>query len=94
MSAFWAMANEVASTGSDFFDHDQRKVVTALADQSDDLGYEFNLSFDYKWNPNITISGLMAYHIVGDYYSFANDANNELDTANVLLTGMNLAISF
>ena len=94
MSAFWAMANEVASTGSDFFDHDQRKVVTAMADQSDDLGYEFNLSFDYKWNPNITVSGLMAYHIVGDYYSFANDANNELDTANVLLTGMNLAISF
>lgn len=94
MSVLWAKANEVASSGSDFYDHDKQAVVTALADQSDDLGYELNLSFDYQWNPNIIFSGLIGYHLVGDYYSFANDPNNDLDTANVMLTGMQLGIKF
>ena len=95
MSFLWATANEVAKTGDAYYDHDYRqKVTTIVADQSDELGYEFDLSFDYQWNTNIIFSGMMAYHVVGDFYAFKNDASDALDTANVLLTGMKLGINF
>lgn len=94
MSVLWAKANEVASDGELFYDHERNAEVMAVADQSDDLGYEFDLSFDYQWNPNITFSGMLGYHVVGEYYAFQNDPNEELDTANVMLTGMKLGIKF
>lgn len=94
MSLLWAKANEVAKSGNDFYDHDKKAVVTALADQSNELGYEFDLSFDYKWNPNIVLSGMLGYHVVGDFYTFANDPNEKLGKANVMLTGLQLGINF
>ncbi len=94
LSAMWATASEVAKKGEQFYDHDKKALVTANADQADDLGYEANIAFDYQWNPNVIFSGHLGYHFVGDYYSFANDANNELETTNVMSTGMNLSVSF
>lgn len=91
----WAKANNVAQTGKAFYDHEQRAVVSsANADQADDLGYEANVAFDYQWNPSLIFSGFFGYHFVGDYYAFANDANNELSTTNVMVTGMRLSINF
>lgn len=93
-SALWAVANEVAEEGKEFYDHNVMKKVTANADQSKDLGYELGVAFDYQWNPNVVFSSHLAYHMVGDYYAFINDANNELETANVMSTGMKLSVNF
>lgn len=92
-SALWAKANEVAKSGNDFYDHNNNAIVTATADQSDDLGYELDLSFDYQWNPTVVFSGHVGYHFVGDYYAFQNTAE-ELDLSNVMSTGMQLSINF
>jgi hypothetical protein len=94
LSAMMAKANEVASDGNDFYDHEKNAVVTAAADQSDDLGTELNVAFDYQWNPNVVFSGHLGYHLVGDYYSFINDADDEMSVTNVMATGMSLAINF
>jgi hypothetical protein len=94
MSTLWAKANEVAETGKEFYDHERKAIATAVADQSNEMGYEFDLAFDYQWNPNVVFTGSLGYHIVGDYYAFDNDASGELSTSNVMSTGMQLSISF
>ncbi len=95
MSFMWAKANEVASTGNAFFNHDNKKhVANANADQSDDLGYEFDIAFDYQWNPNVVFTGFFGYHKVGDYYAFTNVDGDELSLSNVKTAGMRLAINF
>jgi hypothetical protein len=95
LSALWAKANEVASKGEDFYDHENNAVVTnANDDQSDDLGYELDIEFDYQWNPTVVFSGHLGYHFVGDYYSFQNSSSETLGLSNVMSTGMQLAIKF
>ena len=89
----WAKANEVASSGKDFYDHDAREVVTATEDQADDMGYEVNVSFDYQWNPSVVFTGFLGYHAVGDFYSFTN-SSDELETTDVMNTGMRFSVNF
>lgn len=89
----WATANNVAEAGKDFYDHDAQAVVTASEDQSNDLGYEANVAFEYQWNPSVIFSGFLGYHFVGDYYAFTN-TSTELSVTNVLTTGMRLSINF
>lgn len=93
LSMIWAKANNVASSGDDFYDHDKKAVVTANEDQSDDMGYEFNAAFDYQWNPSVVFSGYFGYHFVGDFYSFTN-TDEELSLNNVMATGMRLSVNF
>lgn len=93
MGLVWAKANNVASNGEDFYDHVAREVVTANADQSDELGYEANVAFDYQWNPSVVFSGYLGYHFVGDFYSFSN-TSDEISTTNVMNTGMRLSVNF
>ena len=93
-AVLWAQANQVATTGSDFYNHDNNTTVAALADQSSDLGTELELSFDYHWNPNVVLGGYFAYHLVGDYYSFANDPAADLGKQDVTGMGLNLSVNF
>lgn len=93
LSALWAKANQVAENGKQFYNHAKKKSVTATQDQADDLGYEFDISFEYQWNPAVEFSGFLAYHVVGDYYAFSNDTE-ELETTNVMASGMRLSVSF
>ncbi|MAZ49283.1 MAG: hypothetical protein CME65_12040 [Halobacteriovoraceae bacterium] len=93
MGLVWAKANQVAKSGDDFYDHDARQVVTAAADQSDDMGYEANVSFDYQWNPSVVFTGYVGYHFVGDFYSFTN-TSEELETSDVMNTGMRFSVNF
>ena len=93
ISMMWAKANETAESGSDFYDHERKEVVAATEDQSDDLGYEVNIGFDYQWNPNVVFSGNLGYHFVGDYYAFSN-TSDELSVTNIMSTGMSLSINF
>jgi len=94
MSALLAKANEVASSGDQFYNHEKKKLVTAAADQSDDLGYELDIAFDYQWNPNVVFTSYLAYHAVGEYYTFTNVDGDELEKSNVTATGMRLSVNF
>lgn len=93
LSALWAKANQVAETNKQFYNHAKKKLVTATQDQADDLGYEFDISFEYQWNPQVEFSGFVGYHVVGDYYAFSNDTE-EITTTNVMASGMRLSINF
>ena len=76
-SAFiYAKANEVAEAGSDAFNHLTNKVFSATEDQSNELGFEVDLGFDYLWNKEITISGNLGYHFTGDYFAYTNSTAN------------------
>lgn len=93
LSALMAKANTVAEEGKDFYNHQKKKVVTASDDQSDDMGYEFDVAFEYQWNPAVVFSGFLGYHVVGDYYAFSNDTE-DLDINNVMSSGMRLSVNF
>lgn len=94
LSALWAKANETAQAGNAYYHHAKReKVAAATQDQSDELGYELDVAFEYQWNPSVMFSGFVGYHVVGEYYAFSDDTE-ELSTSNVMSTGMNLAIQF
>jgi hypothetical protein len=89
-----ANAMETAKNGKDAYHHEENYRFAANEDQKDDYGYEFDLGFDYQWNPNVKISGFLAYWLVGDYYAFDNDANDSIATENILGTGMRIGIDF
>ncbi len=93
LSALWAKANEVAENGKEFYNHEKMSTATGAADQSDDLGTEFSVAFDYRWNTNVTFGAYAAYHMVGDYYSFTN-TDDDLSLSNVLASGMQLTVDF
>ena len=89
-----ATANEVAKSGSSFYDHDNVVYVTsANADQDSNLGMEFDAAFDYEWSPSIVVTGYVAHYQVGDYYAFTNSAT-ELSVGDVTATGFKLNIGF
>ena len=96
LSFLMAKADQTAQSGSGFFNHERRIYSTDVAaeDQSDDLGYEVDLGFEYEWNPQIIISGFVGYYAVGDYYSFDNDPASELETTNIVSSGLRLSVNF
>jgi len=93
MAWIYGKAAQTASSGNRSFNHEQGYHFTAIADQKDDLGHELDVSFDYQWNPNLTLSGVAAYFMVGDYYAFTNTAT-ELNTSNQMSAGLKLNLKF
>jgi len=89
----YAKANTVASNGSRSFNHERGYHFLGAANQKDDLGHEFDTTFDYQWNPNLTLTGVFAYYMVGDYYAFTN-TGNENSTANQFATGLKIDLKF
>ncbi len=82
-SAFiMANAMESAKAGPRAYHHEENYSFTSSQKQSKDMGYEIDLGFDYRWNPNVTITGSYGYWFVGDYYAFTNTAE-ELSISNV-----------
>ncbi|MEX0798726.1 MAG: hypothetical protein WD025_04750 [Bacteriovoracaceae bacterium] len=88
-----AKANETASTGNQFYNHETNSFTEANADQSDDMGMELDVSFDYIWNPGIIVTGYVGHWMVGDYYGFTNTADG-VETADVTATGLRLSMEF
>lgn len=89
-----AKAMETAkASDSRAYHHEESYSFTPNADQDDDLGFEIDFGFDYKWNPNVTISGYYGYWKVGDYYAFSNDTK-ELSIANVHGGGLRATLEF
>jgi hypothetical protein len=70
----YAIANEVASTGSTAYNHSTGKTFTASFDQSDALGYEIDLNYNYKLSDETLIDLGLAYYSPGDYFAFTNTA--------------------
>lgn len=93
----WAKAQEVGKAGSQYYNHERgyRTSTAMTTNQSDDLGYEVDISFDYFWNPNVTITGFLGYHFVGDYYKYTgNTGDPELNLKNPFVTGLRMAVNF
>lgn len=96
MSMIMAKANETAKKNKNFYDHEIGKVVDGSAstkDQDNTIGTEFDISFDYRWNPNVTISGFGAYLKTGDYFKF-NGTATENKIENVTAMGLRLGMNF
>ena len=88
-----ANAMETAEAGQRSYHHEENYSFASTRKQDKNLGYEFDFGFDYKWNPNVTISGYYGYWKVGDYYSFTNDANS-LSLKNVHGGGLRATLEF
>ena len=88
-----AKAMETAKNGQRAYHHEENYSFTASQDQADDLGFEVDFGFDYKWNPNVTISAYYGYWKVGDYYAFSN-GTEELSLENVHGGGLSATLEF
>jgi hypothetical protein len=88
-----AKAMETAQSGKDAYQHEEGYKFAAGQTQSDNLGWELDFGFDYRWNPNVTISGYYGYWKVGDYYSFTNAAET-LSLSNMHGGGVKATLEF
>lgn len=93
--AAFIMANamKTAKVGRSYH-HEEHYSFTGTEKQKDDYGYEVDFGFDYRWNPNVVISGYYGYWVVGDYYSYTNNAANKMDVTNVHGGGLRATLEF
>lgn len=89
----FANALETAEAGKNSYHHEENYRFAATEKQADDYGYEFDLGFDYRWNPNVTITGYYGYWIVGDYYAFSN-TGEDIELENVHGGGLRATLEF
>ena len=75
------------------YHHEESYAFISDKKQDKNMGFEFDFGFDYKWNPNVTISGYYAYWKLGDYYAYSNDTE-ELSLANVHGGGLRATLEF
>lgn len=61
--------------------------------QDDSIGSEYDVSFDYRWNPNVTITGYAGYLMTGDFFKH-NEGGPDFETKNVLASGLRLGLTF
>lgn len=93
MGLVYAKARETAKAGSKAFNHESNRLFDATADQSDDLGMEVDLGFNYKWNSEVHIGGSLAYLFTGDYWGYTNTATKN-ETQNTFGAQLRAAITF
>lgn len=82
----FAKANEVAMRGKDFFNHRTRQWSTAVADQANNMGLEFDLGTKYAWDDNVSFGADWGVLFPGKYFAFINRANvdGNTDTAHAI----------
>lgn len=90
-----ATAMETSKGGKLSYHHEENYRFTNNSGkkQSNDLGMEFDFGFDYKWNPNVTISGYYGYWKVGEYYAFSN-TTKDLSVSSVHGGGLRATLEF
>ncbi|OUR92907.1 hypothetical protein A9Q84_20565 [Halobacteriovorax marinus] len=93
-AVIWAKANETAKNGQSSYNHTNNKIFTAADTQSDDLGVELDLNFDYHWNNAVNIGGSLGYLFTGDYYAFTNDPNSKNKTENSFALQLRTSVEF
>jgi hypothetical protein len=91
-----ANALETAQGGNvSAYHHEENYRFTSLSKQDNSFGYEIDLGFDYRWNPNVLVSGYYGYWAVGDYYAFKNSASGDkLSLQNVHGGGLRATLEF
>ncbi len=92
-SLIMAKALETADGIGEAYHHEEGYSYTDNAKQSNDLGFELDFGFDYRWNPNVIISWYYAYWKVGQYYAFTN-GGDDLALANVHGGGVKATLEF
>lgn len=90
----YAVAKETAVAGTTSFNHTTNQTFTAITNQDDSLGYELDLSLDFKWNDEITIGSSAAYLFTGDYWAYTNSTTIINSTKNSLLLQVRTSIDF
>jgi hypothetical protein len=88
-----ASAMKTAKAGSRAYHHEENYAFQSTQKQKSDLGYEVDFGFDYRWNPNVVISGYYGYWAVGDYYAFSNAAK-EISLQSVHGGGLRATLEF
>lgn len=92
-AVIYATAEKTAVNGTTSFDHETNQRFTSNASQGKKYGYEADLSFDFLWNPNVTVTGTGGYLFSGDYYKFSNTATGTKG-GNMYVTSLSTAINF
>jgi hypothetical protein len=90
----YAIAQETAHAGKAAYNHSKNRIFTAVADQDDSLGTEFDLNATYKWNNEVSIGGGLGYLFTGDYFSYTNDPTIVNEAKNSLLLQINTSVTF
>jgi len=94
-SAFiWAVAKETATAGGNAFNHTSNQAFSAVTNQDDQLGYEIDLSIDYKWNNEITVGSSAAYLLTGEYWAYTNSTTQTNKAENSFLLQLRTSIDF
>jgi hypothetical protein len=81
----WAVAKESATAGQAAYNHTKNQTFTAVTNQDDQLGYELDVSIDYKWNNEITVGSSAAYLFTGDYWAYTNSTTKNVADNSFLL---------
>jgi hypothetical protein len=88
-----AKALETAQAGKRAYHHEESYSFNSTRKQDNDLGFELDFGFDYKWNPNVTIGAYYGYWKVGAYYAFSNAAK-EISVKSVHGGGLRATLEF
>ena len=94
MGVIYAQALQTAQNGKNGFNHTTNKKFLAVANQSSDLGLEFDGGFDYAWNQEIKLTADFGYLFTGDYYAFINSATMENQAENSFVVQIKTSIDF
>lgn len=89
-----AKAEETAKAGETSYNHATGKSFVAQTTQSDDLGTEVDLGFNYKWNNEVNIGGSAGYLLTGDYYAYTNDSTKRNDADNTFVLQLKTSLEF
>ena len=89
-----AQAAETAKAGSPAFNHTTNRSFTATQTQSDKLGTEVDVNFNYQWNNEVSIGGDVGYLFTGDYFAYTNDAATTNTAKNSYLLQLKAGIKF
>jgi hypothetical protein len=94
LSAIYAKADKVATTGGQYVVYERNTYpITAIADQSKNMGTEVDFNFTYAWNNEVRIGGELGYLLTGEYFGFNNTAT-PYKTENPFLLKINAAVTF
>ena len=89
-----AIAEETATSGQQAYNHTTNRVFTAVANQGDDMGSEFDIDVKYRWNKEVNVEAGFGYLLVGDYYSFSNEANRSNTKDKAMSFQLKTSINF
>jgi hypothetical protein len=71
----WAQANQTAKAGLDAYNHRTGQWFTSVADQSKNMGLEWDLGSRYNWDDNISVGADLGFLFPGSYFKYINSTS-------------------